>query len=79
MAAITIRQLPDGLKHRLRLRAATHGRSMEAEAREILMTALSTPAQADLSWIECLIGVADDLGGVDLPLPERSEPRTVDL
>jgi phosphopantothenoylcysteine decarboxylase/phosphopantothenate--cysteine ligase len=39
MASITIRQLNDGLKRRLRLRAARHGRSMEDEARTILRQA----------------------------------------
>ena len=33
MATLTIRQLDDGLKERLRIRAAANGRSMEAEAR----------------------------------------------
>src|SRR5207249_791195 len=36
MASITIRQLDEGLKRRLRLRAARNGRSMEDEARTIL-------------------------------------------
>ena len=36
MASITIRQLDDDLKKRLRLRAAQHGRSMEDEVRTIL-------------------------------------------
>jgi len=39
MASITIRQLDDALKQRLRLRAARNGRSMEDEARTILRTA----------------------------------------
>ena len=39
MASITIRQLDDALKRRLRLRAARNGRSMEDEARTILRTA----------------------------------------
>src|SRR6202022_1698782 len=39
MGSITIRQLDDELKHRLRLRAARHGRSMEDEARTILPNA----------------------------------------
>ena len=34
MASITIRNLEELLKARLRIRAATHGRSMEEEARE---------------------------------------------
>ena len=39
MASITIRQLGDDLKRRLRLRAARNGRSMEDEARTILRDA----------------------------------------
>jgi antitoxin FitA len=41
MASMTIRNLDDSLKRRLRLRAAQHGRSMEDEAREILRQALA--------------------------------------
>lgn len=36
MASITIRNLDDGIKQRLRVRAAEHGRSMEEEVRDIL-------------------------------------------
>ncbi|MRH21335.1 FitA-like ribbon-helix-helix domain-containing protein, partial [Rhodovulum strictum] len=36
MASITIRNLDDDVKRRLRIRAAEHGRSMEEEVREIL-------------------------------------------
>src|SRR5262249_19000834 len=39
MASITIRQLDDDLKQRLRLRAARNGRSMEDEVRTILRDA----------------------------------------
>jgi phosphopantothenoylcysteine decarboxylase/phosphopantothenate--cysteine ligase len=42
MASITIRQLDDDLKQRLRLRAARNGRSMEDEARTILRSAATT-------------------------------------
>lgn len=38
MATLTIRNLPDGVRDRLRRRAAENGRSMEAEAREALTT-----------------------------------------
>lgn len=79
MTAITIRKLPEGVKQKLRLRAAAHGRSMEAEARDILLAALDTPSRADVSWIEQLIAVGDSLGGVELPLAVRDEQRPVDL
>jgi plasmid stability protein len=39
MATLNIRNLPDDVHHRLRMRAAEHGRSMEAEARVILTEA----------------------------------------
>ena len=42
MAVMTIRNIDDAIKNRLRLRAAMHGRSMEDEARDILRSALST-------------------------------------
>ncbi len=41
MASITIRNLDDALKRKLRLRAAHRNRSMEDEVRDILRTALS--------------------------------------
>ena len=41
VAAITIRKLDEETKRRLKIRAASHGRSMEEEAREILQAELS--------------------------------------
>ena len=41
MASITIRNLDDELKGRLRVQAAFHGRSMEDEARDILRSSLN--------------------------------------
>jgi phosphopantothenoylcysteine decarboxylase/phosphopantothenate--cysteine ligase len=46
MASITIRQLDDALKRRLRLRAARNGRSMEDEARTILRHAAAEDGDA---------------------------------
>ena len=49
MASITIRNLDDGLKHRLRVRAAENGRSMEEAARDILRrTVGEAPPPMDL-------------------------------
>lgn len=39
MASITIRNLEDDTKHRMKLRAALHGRSMEEEVRDVLRRA----------------------------------------
>jgi plasmid stability protein len=41
VASITIRNLDDALKSRLRIQAAVHGRSMEDEARDILRSSLN--------------------------------------
>lgn len=43
MGTLTIRNLDDPLKTRLRLRAAARNRSMEEEARQILRAALQEP------------------------------------
>src|SRR5262249_1577874 len=48
MASITIRQLDEGLKRRLRLRAARNGRSMEDEARNILRDAAALDEKVQL-------------------------------
>ena len=75
MAAITIRQLPEGVKQRLRMRAASHGRSMEAEARIILLDALAADAKPDLAWINILIEAGYETPGD--PIPElEDEPAT---
>lgn len=42
MAVMTIRNIDNAIKTRLRIRAALHGKSMEEEARDILRSALST-------------------------------------
>lgn len=48
MATLTIRGLDDQVKEDLRLRAARNGRSMEAEAREILGRAVASSARSGL-------------------------------
>lgn len=50
MASITIRNLDDGVKQRLRVRAAEHGRSMEEEARELLREVGYYPEFCALMW-----------------------------
>lgn len=43
MAQLLIRKLPDEVKETLRERAQENGRSMEAEARAILVDVITTP------------------------------------
>ena len=74
MASITIRNLDDGLKRRLRVRAAENGRSMEEEARDILRrTVGETPLPKNLGL--AIHARFSALGGVDLELPERGPMR----
>ena len=72
MASITVRNLEEGLKRRLRIRAAENGRSMEEEARDILRTALhhQLPAQKDLA--SAIRARFAPLGGFELDIPPRS-------
>jgi plasmid stability protein len=79
MSTLTVRNLDDGLKARLRVRAAENGRSMEAEARAILRSTLVGEAGAgDLgSRIHARFA---RLGADALDLPPRSDlPRAADL
>jgi plasmid stability protein len=75
MASITIRRLDDTVKTKLRLRAASHGRSMEEEAREILKSGLSAERRPRLNFAESIRRHIDPLGGVDLALPRREAVR----
>ncbi len=63
MAVLTIRNVPDEVHRALRVRAAEHGRSAEAEVREILSAAL-VPAQ------RLLLGDALGSLGRDLALTD---------
>jgi antitoxin FitA len=73
MAALSIRDLDETVKRRLQLRAARHGRSMEAEARAILTEAVREPADS-AGLFTALLDRFAMLGGVDLELPDRAEP-----
>ncbi|MGD1097221.1 MAG: plasmid stability protein [Bryobacteraceae bacterium] len=75
MASITIRGLDDGVKARLRMRAASHGRSMEAEAQEILKAALGPGSAPQMNLAEWIRRHISPLGGVDLVLPARGPVR----
>lgn len=74
MAAITVRNLPDDVRRRLKQRAAAHNRSMEAEARAILSDAVAEEDFAE-AWIEA----TSRFRGDPLPIPPRSMPREIDL
>ena len=76
MAMLTIRKLDPGIKERLRVRAAQHGRSMEAEARGILQTVLSAPERSpERNLYERIRARFAPIGGIDLELPTREPTR----
>ena len=74
MASITIRNLEDDIKQRLRVRAAEHGRSMEEEARDILRRVMGDAASPRNLAAAIRARVAP-AGRVDLDLPERQPMR----
>ena len=73
MATLTIRGLDEETHARLRIRAAQHGRSMEAEVRTILAECL-TPYAPDFGLGSRIHARFAGLGGVDLDLSARDEP-----
>ncbi len=77
MATMTIRNLDDDVKARLRVRAAQHGRSMEEEARSILRVALSTSPEANTgaALVKAIRARVERFGGIELELPVREPMR----
>jgi len=76
MAMLTIRNLDPAIKERLRVRAAQHGRSMEAEARGILQSVLKPSETSDKrSLYDRIRARFAPLGGFDLDLPPREPTR----
>lgn len=74
MASITIRNLDDGVKTKLRVRAATNGRSMEEEARIILREAVEREdGPHDLA--QAIRERFARYGGVKLNIPPRGPMR----
>jgi plasmid stability protein len=73
MATLTIRNLDAVLKERLRVRAAQHGRSMEAEVRDILEQTLKEPDRpAEPNLYDRIRARFTPLGGADdIELPPR--------
>ena len=70
-----IRKLDEGVKARLRVRAARHGRSMEEEAREILKSGLSGESATRSNLAESIRRHLAPLGGIELKIPRREAVR----
>ena len=75
MASITIRNLDEQTKARLRVRAAHRKRSMEEEARNILRTALTEDAVTPRDLAQAIRRRFQALGGVELRLAAREPMR----
>lgn len=79
MANLTVRNLAESVKQKLELRAELNGRSMEAEAREVLTESVRSAPEKSQSQeglgtaIHRLFG---PLGGVELPNPRRKSHRS---
>lgn len=73
MSSITIRNLDPAIKERLRVRAARHGLSMEAEAKHILQNTLKEPEHPPARDLyERIRARFEPLGGADdLAVPPR--------
>ncbi|MBL8279006.1 MAG: plasmid stabilization protein [Pelomonas sp.] len=76
MASLTIRDLDDGLKQRLRVRAAHRNRSMEEEARQILREALTEAPAPSADLAQRIRARFSPLGDVALPTAPREAVRT---
>lgn len=71
MASITIRDLDDSMKRKLRVRAAQHGRSMEEEARNILRTALAETQNEPEDLAAAIRRRFAPFGGMEVDIPPR--------
>ena len=74
MASITVRNIPDEVHRALRVRAAAHGRSTEAEVRDILASVALPDSRLQIG-LE-LRKFADSFGGVELEI--RRDPASIE-
>ncbi|WGS44072.1 Arc family DNA-binding protein [Burkholderia sp. JSH-S8] len=72
MPVITVRNLPDEVHRALRVRAAQHGRSTEAEVRDILEKAVRPEGRVKLGTMLAEIG--REAGGGDLDVQRDKTP-----
>ncbi len=75
MVSITIRNLDEQTKARLRVRAAHRKRSMEDEVRHILRAALADDAGTSNNLAEAIRRRFEPFGGVEFSLPAREPMR----
>jgi plasmid stability protein len=76
MASRTIRNLPEETHRALRVRAAEHGRSTEAEIRDILEKAARPESRIKLGSLLAAIGREAGLTTKDVEVIQRSRDQT---
>jgi len=72
MPVVTVRNIPEETHRALKLRAARHGRSTEAEIREILEEAVRP--ETDVKLGSELAALGEQFGGVELEIQRGSAP-----
>jgi antitoxin FitA len=78
MAVVTVRNLSEEVHRALRMRAAQHGRSTEAEIRAILEDAVRPEGRVKIG--SALAAFRNRFGGVDLNVArDESPPRTAEF
>ena len=75
MATLTIRNLEDDVRDKLRVRAAQHGRSMEDEVRVILRGVVSQGSSREVWQRSRELFSGDDV--IVLSLPDRADDRPI--
>ncbi|HHY48396.1 MAG TPA: plasmid stabilization protein [Alphaproteobacteria bacterium] len=76
MAILTVRNVPDEVHRALRVRAAQHGRSTEAEVREILAAAVKPSSRVRVGEALAAIGRKIGLTNEDFAVFERVRDKT---
>ncbi|MBU6403715.1 MAG: plasmid stabilization protein [Betaproteobacteria bacterium] len=76
MATVTVRNLPDEVHRALRVRAALHGRSTEAEIREILETTVQPAERLRLGTALVELGRRVGLTNEDFAAFEQKRDKT---
>ena len=76
MAMLTVRNLPDDVHRALRVRAALHGRSTEAEVREILAVAVKPAARVRMGDALAALGRTIGLTNKDFEVFDQVRDKT---
>ena len=76
MATLTVRNLPDDVHRALRVRAAHHGRSTEAEAREILASAVKPESRLRMGEALAVLGRKLALPNEDFEVFDQVRDKT---